>query len=101
MKYECPEMYRNEKKKIDDLNIKIKHLNIDKSVPIFPSFYNSYDTRKSTMNIWDENGVMQAQCHRWEHWQELARRDKLTLRPDRLLKMAAAVNNYFLTRTGI
>ena len=66
MKYECPEMYRNEKKKIDDLNIKIKHLDIDKSVPIFPSFYNSYDTRKSTMNIWDERGmlVQHVKCHR-------------------------------------
>ena len=98
-----PYNYRNEKDKIDDLNNKIKELNIDNSVPIFPGFH-SYGTRKSTTNIWDENGVMQVQhvkCHRWEHWQELARRDKLTLRPDRLLKMAAAVNNYFLTRTGI
>ena len=98
-----PFNYINERDKIDDLNSKIAQLNIDNSVPIFPGFH-SYGTRKSTMNIQDEYGEVKVQhvkCHRWEHWQEAARRDKLTLRPDRLQKMAAALNNYFLMRTGI
>ena len=98
-----PFNYRNERDKIDDLNSKISQLNNDNSVPIFPGFH-SYGTRKSSYKSWDEFGQVQVQhfkCHRWEHWQEAARRDKLTLRPDRLLKMAVALNNYFITRTGI
>ena len=98
-----PYNYRNEKEKIDDLNHRIESLNIDNSVPIFPGFH-SYGTRKSTIKTRDEYGDIQLQhmfCHRWEHWQEVGRRDKLTLRPDRLLKMATALNKYFLVRTGI
>ena len=98
-----PYNYRNEKEKIDELNHKIERLNIDNSVSIFPGFH-SYGTRKSTVNTRDEYGERQVQhmhSHRWEHWQETARRDKLTLRPDRILKMAAALNKYFLVRTGI
>ena len=98
-----PYNYRNEISKIDDLNHRIERLNNGNSIPIFPGFH-SYGTRKTTINTTDEHGELQVRhvkCHRWEHWQETARRDKFTMRPDRLIKMAVAVNNYFAVRTGI
>ena len=50
----------------------------------------------------DSSGQQQKQhirSHRWEHWQETLRRDKVTLRLDRRFKMGIALNNYFITRT--
>ena len=96
-----PYRYHNIVDKFDWLNTKIHELNVKNNVTAYPSFL-TYGTRKSIEMVKDDDGKEQLnhiRAHRWEHWQEQARRDKVTLRVDRLYKLAKAVNNYLLYRT--
>ena len=97
-----PYNYHNQISKIDYINHKIHQLNIDNNAKFYPGFH-SYGTRKVTDTYTDITGQQQKQhyrSHRWEHWQETLRRDKVTLRLDRKFKMGNALNNYFITRTS-
>ena len=93
-----PYRFNNQIDKYDWLNAKIHDLNLENNVPIYPGFH-SYGTRKSVRDA--DGNAQRVPCmgHRWEHWEERARREKFTLRVDRRFKMGKAVNNYFLFRT--
>lgn len=96
-----PFRYQNHLEKFDWLNKKIHELNVRNCVTAYPSFH-TYGTRKSREVVKDSEGKDQLhhfRAHRWEHWHENGRRDKLTLRVDRLYKLGKALNNYFLYRT--
>ena len=95
-----PFRYTNNMEKFDWLNAQIHALNEHNS-PGYPGFH-SYGTRKSVTTVTDAEGNRQlrhCRAHRWEHWVESARREKLTLRPDRKFKMGKAFNNFFLYKT--
>ena len=97
-----PYNYRNQKEKINWLNRKIDQLNRDNSVPIYPGFH-TYGIRVDTLTTTDSNGEevkTRRKVHRWGHWSEGPRREKVTLQPDRRFIMGKALNNYFLHRTG-
>ena len=97
-----PYGYQNQISKIDYINHKIHKLNIDNNAIYYPGFH-SYGTRKDSSTYLDSAGQEQKhhyRSHRWEHWEEARRRDKVTLRQDRKFKMGMALNNYFITRTG-
>ena len=96
-----PENYRNEMEKIDWLNAKIKELNLANSSPFYPRFH-TYGVRKATRSYYDRFGQYHQydeKSHRWEHWLETAKAEKLHLRDDRKMKMGSAVNEYFIQRT--
>ena len=97
-----PYNYHNQISKIEYINHKIHQLNINNNAKFYLGFH-SYGTRKVTDTYTDITGQQQKQhyrSHRWEHWQETLRRDKVTLRLDRKFKMGNALNNYFITRTS-
>ena len=96
-----PYRYHNYVEKFDWLNKKIHELNLSNNVPAYPCFH-TYGTRKATRTAVNAEGKTELQHirgHRWEHWEEQARRDKLTLRVDRRFKLGKAINNYFVYRT--
>ena len=96
-----PPNYVNEMEKIDWLNAKIKELNLANSAPFYPRFH-TYGVRKDTRYYYDRYGYRhqyEKRSHRWEHWLESAKREKLHLRDDRRMKMGSAVNEYFIQRT--
>ena len=62
----------------------------------------SYCTRKKTTTYPDSDGNekrKETRSHRWEHWEQLERRNMMYLRSDRRFKMGKAINNYLLQRT--
>ena len=96
-----PHNYTNMKEKIDWLNGKIHELNLSNGVEGYPSFH-TYGMRVGSENVVDNDGrrrKVRTKSHRWEHWKEAAKRDKLHLREDRRFKLGKAVNNYFVYRT--
>ena len=96
-----PNNYDNQKEKVDWLNEKIDRLNRSHGVYQYPGFH-SYGVRMGTKLTKNENGQLerrQFKAHRWDQWVEPARRDKSTLKAERLFKMGKAVNNYFLYQT--
>ena len=96
-----PQNYLNEIEKIDWLNAKIRELNLANSSPFYPRFH-TYGVRKATRYHYDRYGYKHqyaVKSHRWEHWLESAKTDKLHLREDRRIKMGSAVNEYFIQRT--
>ena len=98
-----PEPYRydNQKEKIYWLNGKIDQINHDNSVPIYPGFH-TYGVRVDTITTVASNGEevkTRTKSHRWGHWLEGPRREKITLAHDRRFKMGKALNNYFIQRT--
>ena len=97
-----PYNYRNQKDKINWLNSKIDDLNHENSVPVYPGFH-TYGIRVETITTTDGNGEevkTRRKAHRWGHWVEGPRREKIMLKPDRGFVMGKALNNYFLYRTG-
>ena len=97
-----PYNYRNQKEKINWLNKKIDELNIRNSVPIYPGFH-TYGIRVDTVTTTDSNGEQvktHTRAHRWGHWLEGPRREKINLQHNRRFVMGKALNNYFLYRTG-
>ena len=96
-----PYRYHNFVEKFDWLNAKIHELNLNNNVPAYPCFH-TYGTRKTTRSVINAQGDTELQHvrgHRWEHWAEQARREKVTLRVDRRFKLGKAINNYFVYRT--
>ena len=80
---------------------KIDEINKKNNVPFYPGFH-FYGTRKKTTNYLDSDGKWQkkeTRTHRWEHWEQLERRNMLYLRSHRRFKMGKAINNYLLLRT--
>ena len=100
-KEEAPYNYINQMEKVNWLNERIKYLNLANNAPYYPGFH-TYGVRTDTVKGVDSKGAefsYQIKSHRWPHFVEQRRRDKLTLRPDRLFVMGQAVNNYFYERT--
>ena len=96
-----PYQYTNQKSKVDWLNSEIHQLNLENNVPVYPGFH-TYGTRvaSSFRRYEGERKIyLRTRTHRWEHWLEGPRKEKFTLRADRLFVMGKAVNNYFAFRT--
>ena len=96
-----PYNYHNQKEKIHWLNYKIDQLNHTNSVPKYPGFH-TYGVRKDTtsiVNTYGQEDRLKTKDHRWGHWVETARREKMPLRVERRFKMGLALNNYFTVRT--
>ena len=97
-----PYNYRNQKEKINWLNRKIDELNISNSVPTYPGFH-TYGIRVDTVTTTDSYGEevkTHRRAHRWGHWLEGPRREKMSLQHNRRFVLGKALNNYFLYRTG-
>ena len=96
-----PFNYQNCKEKIDWLNDEINYLNLVNNCPYYPGFH-TYGTRTCSIEIEDHHqNIIKTNIisHRWEHWNENYKREKITLRTDRIFKIAIAINNYFHERT--
>ena len=96
-----PPRYRNQMEKIHWLNTMIHQLNVQFSSPYYPRFH-KWGVRKAT-RIWKDTYGQehhrQIKKHRWEHWRGADPREMIYLSDERRLKMAAAINNYFILRT--
>ena len=98
--YPCRD-YVNQKEKIDWLNVGIKGMNIRNNVPNFVRVH-TYGVRKVTRKYTDRYGQQHqrvVKSHRWEHWREPDRSNKLHLSNLRRYKMGQALNNYFILNT--
>ena len=96
-----PYRYNNISEKINWLNKEIHEINKKNNVPFYPGFA-FYGTRKKTTTYRDTDGNekrKETRSHRWEHWEQLERRNMMYLRSDRRFKMGKAINNYLLQRT--
>ena len=96
-----PYNYKNRKEKINWLNGKIDTINRANSVPIYPGFH-TYGIRVETItttSITGEEEKQHIRAHRWGHWLEGPRREKVSLQHSRRFKLGKALNNYFLHRT--
>ena len=96
-----PYRYNNIYEKINWLNKEIHEINKKNNVPFYPGFH-FYGTRKKTTTYRDTDGNekrKETRSHRWEHWEQLERRNMMYLRSDRRFKMGKAINNYLLQRT--
>ena len=96
-----PYQYTNQKEKVDWINSEIHQLNLANNIPVYPGFH-TYGVRvdsKFQMYNGERRIYLRTRSHRWEHWVEGPRREKFTLRTDRLFKMGKAINNYFIYRT--
>ena len=97
-----PYHLHNNLEKISWLNREIQNLNLSNSVPEYPRFH-TYGVRTDTIREYDEYGYLyqtHRKTHRWEHWLGQVKTDKLRLKPERIFKMATAINNYFALNTN-
>ena len=88
-----PYRYTNILEKIEWLNKKIHDINKKNNVPYYPGFH-FYGTRKNTTTYIDSDGKLkkkETRTHRWEHWEQLERRNMLYLRSHRRFKMGKAI----------
>ena len=77
-------------------------LNISNSVPDYPRFH-TYGVRTSNrkkVDMFGDEHVDHIKTHRWEHWDEKNRIDKLNLIPERKFKMGTALSKYFSLNTS-
>ena len=98
---EMPLSFKNNLEKINWLNSQIHDLNVLNSVPDYPRFH-TYGVRTATRFYTDVYGYehqTHLKTHRWEHWEEASRSNKLSLKPDRKFKMGTALNKYFALNT--
>ena len=98
-----PTNYVNKKEKLDWLNEKIEELNNQNGALHVPKLTN-YGLRKATRKWFDVYGQehhREIKGHRWEHWRESDPANMLHLNNDRRFKVAKAIQNYFILRTGI
>ena len=96
-----PFSFKNNLEKINWLNSQIHDLNVLNSVPDYPRFH-TYGVRTATRFYTDVYGYehqTHLKTHRWEHWEEASRSNKLNLKPDRKFKMGTALNKYFALNT--
>ena len=94
--------YKNQKEKIDWLNLGIHQENFRNNARAYPGFH-TYGVRTATRSYRDEYGQVHqrvTKTHRWEHWRESDPARMLHLRNDRRFKMGTAVNNYFIMNTN-
>ena len=96
-----PLNYRNQKDKINWINVKIDSLNIEHGREHYVGVH-KYGIRVTTKKWLDCDG---RQCerhikkHRWEQWRELDKRNMLHLTNERRFVLGRAVNEYFIHRT--
>ena len=91
----------NQVEKIDWLNQAILSLNLDNNITEYHRLH-KYGVRDYTRKETDQYGQVQLRkikCHRFEHWRELDRAQKLHLTNKQRFKMGAAINKYFVQRT--
>lgn len=96
-----PPQFHNQKDKLDWINGQIDDLNIANGCPEYPGFH-KYGMRMVTRKYTDKYGQEHHRVikkHRWEHWRESERSQKLHLTNERRFKMGKAVNEYFIIRT--
>ena len=96
-----PLNYHNQREKIDWLNGKIDKINLNNAVPYYPGLH-TYGIRVDNITTTTSTGEKVKQhtkAHRWGHWLEGPRREKVSLQHSRRFKMGKALNNYFLLRT--
>ena len=97
-----PRYLTNNLEKIDWLNHEIHNLNLSNSVSDFPRFH-TYGVRTDNTCRYDRYGYLHqthTKTHRWEHWVEQLKTNKLHLKPERIFIMATAINNYFALNTN-
>ena len=98
---EPTEGYVNRKEDIDWLNAQIKTLNEIYHAD-HPPCLHTFGVRTGKKTRIAEGGKMettQSKSHRWQHWREANPADMMNLTPERIFKVGAALNNYFLFNT--
>ena len=91
----------NQLEKIHWLNQAILSLNLDNNITEFHRLH-KYGVRDYTRKETDQYGqvhLRKIKCHRFEHWREPDRAEKLHLTNNQRFKMGAAINKYFVQRT--
>ena len=71
------------------------------AAPDYPRFH-TYGVRtanRDRLDIFGNNLVTHVKSHKWEHWGELGRTDKLNLIPERKFKLGTSLTKYFSLNT--
>ena len=97
-----PGNFQNRLGKIDWLNKHIHELNISNSVADYPRFhtYGVRTTNRKKVDMYGEEYRDHIKSHRWEHWDEKSRVEKLNLVAERKFKMGTALSKYFSLNTS-
>ena len=93
--------YINHKEKIDWLNGQIQALNATYHAS-YPPCLHTFGVRTGKKTLIGKGGEMvtlQTKSHRWQHWRESSPGDMLHLTTERIFKVGASLNNYFLFNT--
>ena len=95
------EGYVNHKEKIDWLNEQIQALNASYHAS-YPPCLHTFGVRTGKKTLIGNDGelvTIQTKSHRWQHWRESNPGDMLHLTAERIFKVGASLNNYFLCNT--